>query len=269
MTRIRKALGLAVGVFLCIGACQARAAAAGITVFGGPATLESLTEIAKIYEADGNGKVTLVFAPTKTQVGWIENGATADVIVSSNADRLDYLEGKNLLLAGSRSDLVGNRIVFIVPASSPVRHLKVSPQLDLLAILGRDGLLAVNDPAHTGVGRYAKTALEHLKLWPQVANRTAPAQFARESLAMVERGESPLGIVYASEAATSDKVRVVGAFHTESHPNISIDCQVAALRTPNSAAALNFIKFLHTPQAKKIWVKYGFEPVTGSAKYLY
>ena len=86
---------------------------------------------------------------------------------------------------------------------------------------------------------------------------------------MVERGESPLGIVYASEAALSDKVRVVGAFYTESHPGVDIDCQVAALKAPNSAAALHFIQFLNSPQAKELWVKFGFELVTGSDKYLY
>jgi len=269
MTRSNKALGLAVGLFLCVGAYQAKATEADITVFGSISTTEALTAIAKTYEAGGNGKVTLSFAPTETQARRIENGSPADVFVSSNAEWMDYLEDKKLLLAGSRSNLVGNRIVFIVPVSSPVRHVNVSPQLDLLALLGQDGLLAVADPAYTSVGKYAKAALEHLKLWPQVENRITPAKINREGLAMVERGESPLGIVYANEAALSDKIRVVGAFYTESHPGIDIDCQVAALKTPNSAAALHFIQFLSTPQAKEIWVKYGFELVTGSEKYLY
>ena len=60
------------------------------------------------------------------------------------------------------------------------------------------------------VGKYAKTALEHLKLWPQVANKVAPAKDVRAGLALVERAESPLGIVYASDAVISDKVRVAG-----------------------------------------------------------
>jgi len=255
MPRLLKALALAVGLFL--GAFQAQMAAADITAFGAASTTDGLTEIAKLYEAGGNGQVTLSFASSSTLAKQIENGAPADVFISANAEWMDYLEEKNLLEPGSRSDLLGNRIVFIVPASSPVQSLTVSPQLDLAAILGQDGLLSVGDPAHVPVGKYAKEALENLKLWPQVENRIAAAKDVRAGLVLVERAESPLGIVYASDAVISEKIRVVGAFPTDSHTNI--DYPVAALKTANTAASLDFIKFLSTPEAGKIWAKYGFE----------
>jgi molybdate transport system substrate-binding protein len=252
-----KSLGIVVGVLLCLGLAQARAAAPDITVFGAASTTNALTAIAKSYEAGGHGKVALAFASSSTLAKQIENGAPADVFLSANVEWMDYLEGKKLLEAGSRADLLGNRIVFIVPASSAVQTLTVSPQLDLVALLGKDGMLSVGDPAHVPVGKYAKAALEHLKLWPQVANKIAPAKDVRAGLALVERAESPLGIVYASDAVISDKVRVVGTFPTDSHPNI--DYPVAAVKTANSSAALNFIKFLSAPQAKEVWAKFGFE----------
>ncbi|MCL2790508.1 MAG: molybdate ABC transporter substrate-binding protein [Desulfobulbus sp.] len=255
MSHILKALGIAVGIVLCAGVAQARAA--NLTVFAAASTTNALTEIAKNYEAGGKGNVALSFASSSTLAKQIENGAPADVFLSANAEWMDYLEGKKLLEAESRSDLLGNRIVFIVPASSAVQSITVSPQLDLAAMLGKDGLLSVGDPAHVPVGIYAKAALEHLKLWPQVANRIAPAKDVRAGLAFVERAESPLGIVYASDAVISDKVRIVGTFPKDSHPNI--DYPVAAVKTPNSNAARAFIKFLSTPQAKEIWAKYGFE----------
>jgi molybdate transport system substrate-binding protein len=99
--------------------------------------------------------------------------------------------------------------------------------------------------------------LEQLKLWPQVENKIAPAKDVRAGLALVERAESPLGIVYATDAAISDKVRILGVFPADSHPKI--DYPVAAIQRPNSAAAATFIKFLSAPQAKEIWAKYGFE----------
>ena len=256
MARILKTLGIALGVFLCFGISQAKAAT-DITVFAAASTTNALTEIAKIYEAGGNGKVALAFASSSTLAKQIENGAPADVFLSANAEWMDYLEGKKMLEAGSRSELLGNRIVFIVPASSSTQSITVSPQLDLAATLGKDGLLSVGDPVHVPVGKYAKTALERLKLWQQVANRIAPAKDVRAGLALVERAESPLGIVYASDAVITDKVRVVGKFPTDSHPNI--DYPVAAVKTSKSSAALHFIKFLSTPQAKEIWAKYGFE----------
>ena len=257
MAPILKSLGMMFGVLLCLGVAQVKAAETNITVFGAASTTNALTEIAKSYEAGGHGKVALSFASSSTLAKQIENGAPADVFLSANAEWMDYLEGKKLLEAGSRSDLLCNRIVFIVPVSSAVRTLTVAPQLDLVALLGKDGLLSVGDPAHVPVGKYAKAALEQLKLWPQVEKRIAPAKDTRAGLALVERAESPLGIVYASDAVISDKVRVVGAFPTDSHPKI--DYPVAAVRSSKSSAALKFIKFLSTPHAKEIWAEYGFE----------
>jgi molybdate transport system substrate-binding protein len=198
------------------------------------------------------------FASSSTLAKQIEEGAPADVFLSADTQWMDYVAEKGLLADGSRADLLGNRIVFIVPAASEVKSIDVTPQLDLAALLGKDGMLAVGDPAHVPVGKYAQAALEQLKLWPQVEKRIAAAKDVRAGLTLVERGESPLGIVYATDAAITDKVRVVGLFPLDSHP--SIVYPVGAIKTSkNSAAALEFIKFLAAPKAKEIWAKYGFE----------
>jgi len=257
MASVFNSLVLAISMLLCAGACQARAASTDITVFAAASTTNALTEIAKIYERSGSGNVALSFASSSTLAKQIENGAPADVFISADAEWMEYLEGKKLLEAGSRSELLSNRLVLIVPASSAVQSITISPQLDLSALLGRDGLLSVGDPSHVPVGKYAKAALEQLKLWPQVENRIAPAKDVRAGLALVERAESPLGIVYASDAAISDRVRSIGTFPLDSHPKI--EYPVAAVKTPNSSTAHKFIRFLRTPQARDIWAKYGFE----------
>ena len=252
-----KSLVVMVGLFICLGFIQTVVAATDITVFAAASTTNALTEIANIYEAAGNGKVLLSFASSSTLAKQIEQGAPADVFLSADTEWMNYLEEKNLLEPGSRSSLLSNRIVLIVPVSSTAQAVTVSPQLDLTALLGKDGLLSVGDPTHVPVGKYAKAALEHLKLWPQVENKIAPAKDVRAGLALVERAESPLGIVYATDAAISDKVRVIGTFPANSHPKI--DYPVAAVKNSKNNAALAFIKFLNTPQAKEIWAKYGFE----------
>jgi len=76
-------------------------------------------------------------------------------------------------------------------------------------------------------------------------------------MALVERAEAPLGVVYATDAAITDKVRVVGVFPADSHPKI--DYPVAAVQGAKSKAALDFIKFMSAPPAKALWTKYGFE----------
>ena len=257
MPFILRSSAIAIGFLLSLGLAQAKAAEADITVFAAASTTNALTEIAEIYEAEKKVKTAISFASSSTLAKQIESGAPADVFISANQEWMDYLEEKDLLASGTRTDLLGNRIVFIVPAASSVQSLTVSPQLDLAALLGKDGLLSVGDPAHVPVGTYAKAALEGLKLWAQVENRIAPAKDVRAGLVLVEREESPLGIVYASDAVISDKVRVVGVFPTDSHPNI--DYPAAVVKSSKNQAAPDFIKFLSTPQAKEIWAKYGFE----------
>ncbi len=253
-------LGLA-AVVCCAGSfsLEARAAGeaeAGLTVFAAASATNALTEIAGLYEKAGKGKVALSFASSSTLAKQIENGAPADIFLSANTQWMDYLEQKALLAKGTRADLLGNSIVLIVPAASKVTKVTVDAKLDLAALLGKDGMLAVGDPAHVPVGTYAKGALEKLGLWQQVAARIAPAKDVRSGLALVERGESPLGIVYGSDAVITDKVRVVGEFPKDSHPNI--DYPVAALRTGKTAAAGEFLAFMRTPESKNIWKKYGF-----------
>ncbi|MCL2124254.1 MAG: molybdate ABC transporter substrate-binding protein, partial [Desulfovibrionaceae bacterium] len=153
--KLTSLLRIAAGLLLCIGVSQAKAAT-DITVFAAASTTNALTEIAKIYEAGGGGKAALSFASSSTLAKQIEHGAPADVFLSADAEWMNYLEEKKLLEPGSRSELLGNRIVVIVPASSAVKSFTVSPQLDLAALLGKDGLLSVGDPSHVPVGKYAK-----------------------------------------------------------------------------------------------------------------
>lgn len=248
--------GLAVAFVLLVTMPLARAAENALIVFAAASTTHALTEIAKLYEAEG-GKVALSFASSSTLAKQIENGAPADVYISADADWMQYLEERQLTDEGTCTVLLSNRLVCIVPISSAVQSVTVSPSFNISEILGKDGLLSVGNPAHVPVGKYAKAALENLKLWSQVESRIAPAKDVRAGLALVERAESPLGIVYASDAVISSKVRVAGTFPLESHPKIAYP--VAALKTVNSKVASAFITFMSSAGAKKIWTKYGFE----------
>jgi molybdate transport system substrate-binding protein len=72
----------------------------------------------------------------------------------------------------------------------------------------------------------------------------------------VERGETPLGIVYSTDAKISDKVKVVGTFPQESHDPVAYP--VAVVAGKKTEAVEQFIKILKSPEAKNIFIKYGF-----------
>jgi molybdate transport system substrate-binding protein len=187
----------------------------------------------------------------------IANGAPADIFLSANKKWMDFLEKKGAIEKSSCFDLLGNRIVLIAPLQSQIQTFEINKDLDLAALLGSQGRLSMGDPGHVPAGMYGRQAMENLRLWDQVKDRLAPMKDVRAALVMVERGETPLGQVYATDAAISKKVRIVATFPLKSHPPIVYP--VAAVARQESGAASDFLNFLKTQEARAIFEKYGFE----------
>ena len=152
------------------------------------------------------------YGSSSTLAKQIENGAPAAIFLSADEQWMDYLDGKKLLVAGSRIDLLGNGLVLIAPKEGgAANQVSIAPGFPLAQLLG-NGRLAMGDPVHVPAGLYGKAALESLGVWDQVKDRVAAGESVRAALAFVERGETPLGIVYATDATASAKVRQVGIF---------------------------------------------------------
>src|SRR5262249_16493839 len=136
----------------------------------------------------------------------IDSGAPADVFASADLAWMDFLDNKGRIEPGSRVNLLGNALVFVVPKGHPVTF-EMMPGLDLAGAF--KGKLCTRQPGVVPVGIYAKEALENLGWWPSIQSRVVGTDDVRTALAFVERGECPLGIVYATDAAISDKVDVI------------------------------------------------------------
>jgi molybdate transport system substrate-binding protein len=235
---------------------RAMAAEGDIVVFAAASTTNAISEIGDLYSAKHPGHVQPSFASSSTLAKQIASGAPADVYLSANKKWMDFLEEKNAIDKHTRFDLLGNRIVLIVPTRSALTTIDVKPGMALAQSLGSDGRLAMGDPAHVPAGIYGKQALEKLGLWDQVKDHLAPMKDVRAALAMAERAETPLGLVYATDAAITKKVRVVGTFPADSHPPIVYP--VAAVAGGKAEAAARFLDFLKSPQARAVFEKYGF-----------
>jgi molybdate transport system substrate-binding protein len=107
------------------------------------------------------------------------------------------------------------------------------------------------------VGKYAKIALTNLGVWSEVQDKVAPADNVRAALALVARGEAPLGIVYRTDALIEKKVRIVADFPKSSHDPIIYPAAVTAHAQEGAA---DFVKFLSSSAAQAIFAKYGFDP---------
>jgi len=253
------AIMLAVWLAMAATACISAAAAAerAVVVFAAASTTNAITEVGELFSTRGLGRIKPSFASSSTLAKQIANGAPADVYIAANEKWMDYLEEKHLLSDGSRFDLLGNRIVLIAPADSSLGPMDVVRGFALTALLGRDGRLAIGDPDHVPAGMYGRKSLQSLDIWDQVKDRLAPMKDVRAALVLVERGEVPLGLVYATDAVISKKVRVVGAFPTDSHPPIVYP--VAAVAGGKTSAAGQFLAFIKSPEARAVFEKYGFD----------
>ena len=105
-------------------------------------------------------------------------------------------------------------------------------------------------------GRYAKAALESLGAWASVESKLAPAENVRAAMALVARGEAPLGIVYETDAAADKSVKVVGFFPQDSHPPIVYPVALTAASTNPDAPA--FLAYVRSARAAPLFKEQGF-----------
>ena len=234
-------------VFPALLACSDTAEpGAGPVVLAASSLQESLEEVGKAWATEGHVAPVLSFAASSALARQAEQGAPADLFISADEEWMDTLEGQNLLRAGTRGDILTNRLVLVTKTGGTVRSL---------ADLG-DGRLALADPGAVPAGKYAKAALESLGQWQAVESRVVPAENVRAALALVERGEAALGIVYATDAIASDAVEVLQTFPESSHPPIRYPAAILAGSTHPDAT--KFLGFLRSDEARRIFEKHGF-----------
>lgn len=254
----RLAMAVAVAVATGLGAPAAQAQGDGPLVFAAASLKNALDAANTAYAASGGAKATITYAASSALAKQIEAGAPADIFISADEDWMDYLAGKGLIQTTTRHDLLGNRLVLVAAADAKT-SVEIKPGFALdqaLDAAQKGGRLAVGDPAAVPAGKYAKAALTKLGAWDKVQDRLAPAENVRAALALVARGEAPLGIVYATDAAAEPGVRIVATFPADSHAPILYP--IALAKDSVSAQAQAFLEFLASPKARPLFEAQGF-----------
>jgi molybdate transport system substrate-binding protein len=200
-------------------------------------------------------KVTASYAASSALAKQIEQAAPADVFVSADLKWMDYLVERKLIKTDTRVNLLGNKLVLIAPKESKLDHIAIADGFDIARLAG-DGRIAVADVRAVPAGLYAKAALEKLGVWKAAEPKLAMAENVRATLAFVARGETPIGIVYETDAKIEPKVKIVGAFPDGSYPPVIYPAAVTA--ESKNAAAGRYMMFLRSTAAKAIFEKYGF-----------
>lgn len=210
----------------------------------------ALDPLAVVWRA-GGGAVRLAYGASGALVRQLEQGAPADIFISADEIWMDEAEKRRLVRPATRRVLAGNRLVLVSGPRGP-RTLRLGP--DVPRALGA-GRLATADPASTPLGRYARAGLAHFGLWEALSPRLAPADTARSALALVASGEAPLGVVYATDAQSDARVRVLAVFPPASHPPVVYP---AALTPRAGGEAARLLAFLASGEARGVWDRFGF-----------
>lgn len=247
---------IALATWLAASLAPPVALAEAATVFAAASLTNALEAIADRYRTETGARVRLSFAASSTLARQIEAGAPAQIFASANERWMDRLAGRSLVDAATRVSPIGNRLVLIAPAGTARGQVEVTRDLDLGALLGPGGRLAVGDPAHVPAGLYAKQALQTLGLWAGVAPRLARADNTRAALALVARGEAPLGIVYATDAAISDRVEVIGIIPAGAHAPITYP--FAIVRGADTAEVRALFAYITGAPGRALFRAHGF-----------
>ncbi|MES1946995.1 molybdenum ABC transporter periplasmic molybdate-binding protein [Salinisphaera sp. C84B14] len=229
-----------------------------VMVFAAASLKNAMDEVVGNYERHNPTRVRVSYAGSSTLARQIEQGAPADVFVSANQNWMDRLETRDMIRASSRFDLLRNTLVLVAPANSDNRIALDRPG-ELRSVLGDDGYLAMANTDAVPAGIYGRQSLQRLGLWPGLQGRIAQAEDVRAALALVARGEAPLGVVYASDAVAEKKVRVVAKFAADSHDPIVYP---AALRAGvDNPAAEQLLAYMRSDAARAVFKRWGFAVV--------
>lgn len=234
-------------------AATPKAPSVTLTVSAASSLTDVIKEITPLYTQEKpNVKVLTNFAASGTLQQQIDNGAPVDVYISAAAIQMDNLQKDQLILNETRKNLLYNKLVLAVPADS---NLGITSFMDLT----RENVkkVAIGDPNFVPCGMYAKETLDLLGLTAQIQPKLVMGNDVRQVLYYIETGNVDAGMVFSTDAKSSNKVKTVAV--APDVINAKIVYPVAIVKsTKNLEAAKDFESFLFSPQAQTVFEKYGF-----------
>jgi molybdate transport system substrate-binding protein len=221
-----------------------------IQVFAAASATNVIREIKSQFTKTTGIKVQTSFGSSAMLARQIANGDDADVFLSADVKWADDLTQKGFVV--EKRNLLGNRLVIVMPDGST---LDVAKPEDLTS--SKIAHIAIGDPQSVPAGKYAKKALEKLGLWEKLKTKFATADDVRNALTYVETGAAEAGIVYATDAANSKKVKVAAEIPDSLTGPVRYPIALLKHGEQNAAAA-SFYKFVQSPKSLEVFRKYGF-----------
>ena len=223
-----------------------------ILVAAAASLTDALTEVGRAYEEETGARVQFTFGGSSALARQVELGAPVDAVVFAGAGPMDRLEGKGLLAAGTRADVLTNRLVVIGRRGA-------HPIATLADLRDAGGRIAIADPSLAPAGGYAKQALAAAGLWDGLEGRVVMTLDVRAAAGAVATGNAAFGIVYATDAAATAGADVLLVVPPGLHPLIEYP-GAAVARSGGAGPAARFIEYLRGQTARDVFERHGFSP---------
>jgi molybdate transport system substrate-binding protein len=237
--------------FILMAAFTAALQAAEVTIFAAASLTNAMKDIASAYEAKSGDKLVFNFAGSNELATQIKKGAPVDIFFSADEIQMDGLAKAGLIDSASRTDLLSNTLVIVVPKDGPA---SLTPAGLEDAAIKR---LALADPKSVPAGVYARDYLTKLGLWNKLESKVVPTVNVRAALAAVESGNVEAGIVYKTDAGISKAVKI--AYEVPRGEGPAISYPVALVKGgPDAEAARKFLSYLESDEGAAVFKKYGF-----------
>ncbi|WMT39804.1 molybdate ABC transporter substrate-binding protein [Paenibacillus sp. D2_2] len=214
---------------------------------------DSLEELTPQFEQEHQG-VTVVYnyGASGSLQKQIEQGAPADIFLSAGQKQMNALIESGHIAAEQSFNLLKNSLVVIVPDDA-----KIIPD-NLNGLASADiKTLALGEPEVVPAGMYAKESLEHEQLWDQLSAKMVFTKDVTQVLTYIESGNADAGLVYLSDAKSSQKVKTAFTVDDSYHQPIVYPAGIVSA-TKHKAEAEAFLQFLRETDAREIFVKHGF-----------
>lgn len=213
-----------------------------------------MKELADSYEKEHpDVEIVYNFGSSGALQQAIQNGGETDLFFSAAQKQMNVLEEDGLLADGTRKDLLVNEVVLIVPKEGG-RELTDFQQVTAPEIHH----IALGEPKGVPVGQYSEEVFANLGILDAVKAKAVYGSDVRQVLSWVEAGEAECGVVYATDAAVSDKVKVAAKAPAGTHKPIVYPAAVLK-DSKHLDTAKDFLAFVSDDANKKRFETYGFE----------
>ncbi|WP_299851345.1 molybdate ABC transporter substrate-binding protein [uncultured Roseovarius sp.] len=224
----------------------------GVTVFAAASLRDALEDVVAAYE----GEVVISYGGSGQIARQVAQGAPADVVILANAAWMDWLEINALESVSNRLDLLGSRLVLIGPEGAiPMPEVNADILVERLA----GGRLAMGQTQGVPAGIYGRQWLENAGFWSALAGQLAETENVRTALALVARGEAPLGVVYATDARAERGVVTLYEIPDDMHDPVRYP--VAVVKDNNDPDIVEFMRFIQSERVLEIFRSHGFIPL--------